>query len=333
MAFRIDPETIHELAMKLLSRGLISATKYENESLRQKLFGVDFSNPIGLAAGFDKNAVGVDHWHKLGFGYVECGTITWHAQPGNPRPRMFRLPADQALINRMGFNNDGAQVASNRLAKTRPRLRVGVNLGKSKITSIEEAPGEYAKSFALLRDSGDYFVINVSSPNTPGLRGLQERAPLLEIIRSIQAVDSSKPLFVKIAPDLADGALDDLISVVHETGLTGIIATNTTVTRTGLQYDPGETGGLSGRPLRSRALEILRHLRVYCPPECVLIGVGGIMDGDDAYERLKAGAHLIQLYTGWIYGGPNTVPQMLRRITERLAEDGFGSLAELRAAN
>jgi dihydroorotate dehydrogenase len=330
MAFRIDPETVHDLAMSLLSRGLVAATKFEDNSLRQRLFGVDFLNPIGLAAGFDKNAVAIDHWHRLGFGFVECGTITWHAQPGNPRPRMFRLPNEQALINRMGFNNQGAGVVADRLARAKPKLKVGINLGKSKITSLEDAPDEYARSFSLLRDRGDYFVINVSSPNTPGLRGLQERAPLLDIIRAIQAVDSTKPLFVKIAPDLEADAIDDVISVVHETGLTGIIATNTTISRNGLKVDPNETGGLSGRPLRTRALEVLAHLRSHCPPECVLIGVGGIMDGDDAYERLKAGADLIQVYTGWIYAGPNGVPHMLHRIVERMNADGFSSLAELR---
>jgi len=319
--------------MKLLSRGLVTATKFEDASLRQNLLGAEFLNPIGLAAGFDKNAVGVDHWHRLGFGFVECGTITWHPQPGNPRPRMFRLPDDQALINRMGFNNDGAQVVANRLSVAKPSLRVGVNLGKSKITSLEDAPAEYARSFSLLRARGDYFVINVSSPNTPGLRGLQERAPLLDIIRAIQAVDSTKPLFVKIAPDLEVGALDDVISVVHETRLTGIIATNTTISRNGLQNDPGETGGLSGLPLRTRAMEVLRHLRAHCPPECVLIGVGGIMNGDDAYERLRAGADLIQIYTGWIYAGPNAVPLMLRRIVERMRADGFSSLSDLRKRN
>jgi dihydroorotate dehydrogenase len=319
--------------MGLLEKGFISAHRFENPGLRQILFGVEFANPVGLAAGFDKNALAVSHWHQLGFGFVECGTVTWHPQPGNPQPRMFRLPGDSALINRMGFNNDGAKIVAERLKGSTAKLPVGVNLGKSKVTELPDAPKDYAQSFRELQNYGDYFVVNVSSPNTPGLRGLQERGPLLEIIHAIQDVDRTKPLFVKIAPDLEWDAISDVIAVAQETGLTGIIAVNTTISRTGLQHDPEQAGGLSGKPLRDRALEVLRHLKANCGPECVLIGVGGIMDGDDAYERLRAGAHLIQLYTGWIYGGPNTVPEMLRRIAERMQQDGVSTLTELRALN
>jgi dihydroorotate dehydrogenase len=333
LAFQVDPEAAHNLAMSFLEKGLISAHRFENPALRQILFGVEFANPIGLAAGFDKNALAVSHWHRLGFGYVECGTVTWHPQPGNPQPRMFRLPEDQAVINRMGFNNHGAKLVAERLKSAHPKIPVGVNLGKSKITELPDAPQDYAQSFRELQNYGDYFVVNVSSPNTPGLRGLQERGPLLEIIRAIQEIDRTKPLFVKIAPDLEWDAVDDVIAVAQETSLTGIIAVNTTIARTGIRRDPNQAGGLSGKPLRDRALAVLRHLKANCGPECVLIGVGGIMDGDDAYERLRAGAHLIQLYTGWIYGGPNTVPEMLRRIAERMQQDGVSTLAGLRALN
>jgi dihydroorotate dehydrogenase len=331
LAFAVDPERVHELAMAMVKQGVVPGAVHANPVLTQNLFGVEFANPVGLAAGFDKNAEAIDRWHRYGFGFVECGTITWHAQPGNPRPRLFRLPADQALINRMGFNNDGATAVAGRLAEARPQLRLGINLGKSKITELIDAPTDYANSYRALRTYGDYFVINVSSPNTPGLRSLQEKGPLLEIIAAIRAVDAEKPLFVKIAPDLEWEAIDDVISVANEAQLTGIIAVNTTIRRDGVTLDPKEVGGLSGRPLRERGLEVLRYLTANTPTEMIRIGVGGIMDGDDAYLRLASGAQLVQLYTGWIYGGPMMVAKMLAQIVVRLEQAGVRSLPELRA--
>ena len=330
LAFKLDPEFIHEIAMAGISRKLFRVGSISDQRLTQTLFGVDFPNPIGLAAGFDKNAVAVNSWHQLGFGHVECGTITFQKQSGNSRPRLFRIPENQALINRMGFNNDGAAIVSGRLRTANPRLRVGINLGKSKVTELADAPQDYAESFRLLRDLGDYFVVNVSSPNTPGLRSLQEKGPLLDILGAIRTVDATKPLFVKIAPDLEFDAVDDVISVVHELGLTGIVATNTTLSRNGLARDPNEAGGLSGAPLRDRAQHFMRHLRSSCDSEKVLIGVGGIFTAQDAYDRIAAGAHVIQVYTGWVYGGPKMVPTVLRGLLDLMDANGIADLAELR---
>ena len=279
------------------------------------VFKTHFPNPIGLAAGFDKNAVAVDRWHAFGFGFVEIGTVTFHAQPGNPKPRLFRYPENEALINRMGFNNEGAQAVAERLRKTNSKIPVGINLGKSKITPVERAAEDYQESYRLLHQLGDYFVINVSSPNTPGLRTLQDKGPLLEIIQAIREVDATRPLFVKVAPDLEYPALDDLIGVVTDTGLTGIVATNTTLSRAGLASDPGEVGGLSGAPLKNKSNEFLAYIRQHVASNCVLMGVGGISSADDVKHKLDIGADLVQLYTGWIYGGPGLVPQMLKELS------------------
>jgi len=335
LAFRFDPEWVHERAMEGLRRGAFRAPSVEDERLGQTLFGVRFANPLGLAAGFDKNAVAVDHWHQLGFGHVEIGTLTWHAQPGNPRPRLFRLPEDKAIINRMGFNNDGAAVVAERLASARPKIPLGVNLGKSKVTELADAPKDYRASFERLRSFGDYFVVNVSSPNTPGLRSLQERGPLTEILVAIREVDATKPLFVKVAPDLEFSALDDVVAVAHEVGLTGLIATNTTLSREGLKSTgevTREAGGLSGAPLREKADAFLAHLAGSCDASMVLIGVGGIMTADDLYRKIGLGAHLCQIYTGWIYGGPMTVPNLLQGLVARMEGEGIGSVAALRGA-
>lgn len=315
LAFRIDPENVHEKVMHLIAAGLIPGppTPLERDSV--ELFGVRFSNRIGLAAGFDKNALAVDQWHRFGFGYVEIGTVTWHAQPGNDRPRMFRLPDDKALINRMGFNNDGAQVVADRLAKGHPKIPVGVNLGKSKITPLEEAHEDYRQSFSVLQEHGDYFVVNVSSPNTPGLRSLQDKEPLLRIFGALRDVNAEKPLFVKIAPDLAESAIEEILGVAVEMRLTGIIATNTTISREGLQTKDAalvaQTGGLSGRPVYERSNEVLALLKRLAPPEMTLIGVGGVFDRADYLKKLELGAELVQIYTGWIYGGPGLVPRLL----------------------
>ena len=327
-AFKLDPERVHEMAMSLLQKGVFRSRWFQDPSLEQDLFGVTFRNPIGLAAGFDKNAVALDHWHDLGFGFVECGTITFHAQPGNPKPRMFRLPRDHALINRLGFNNLGAVHVGTKLAAANPKIPVGVNLGKSKITELADAALDYCESFRIVHPFGAYFVINVSSPNTPGLRELQDKGPLLEIIEAMREIDANKPLFVKVAPDLSSSALDDVLEVAHSAGLTGLIATNTTIGRENLSADPKQSGGLSGRPLKARANEVLRYLYKGSNRDMVLIGVGGIENGADAYEKICLGANLCQLYTGWIYGGPQMIPNALEDMVALLAKDGFKNIVE-----
>ncbi|HEY0868351.1 MAG TPA: quinone-dependent dihydroorotate dehydrogenase [Fimbriimonas sp.] len=330
LAFNFDPERVHEVAMALIEKGTFRAKPFHDARLEQTLFGVRFPNPLGLAAGFDKNARALDYWHLLGFGHVECGTVTYRAQPGNPRPRLFRLPQDRALINRLGFNNDGARAVAGRLASASAQIPVGINLGKSKLTELDDAAKDYQESFRLMHRFGDYFVVNVSSPNTPGLRTLQEKGPLLEILSAMKEVDRSKPLFVKVAPDLETSALDEVVEVVHQAGLTGLIATNTTVGRQGLRNDPGQEGGLSGVPLREKSNAFLSHLYKSCNREMVLIGVGGIFNGADVYLKIRLGAHLCQLYTGWIYGGPHMVPEALAQLVRLLEADGYASLAEAR---
>ena len=344
LAFRVDPERVHEAAMRAIQSGLLRAPSFADARLECDRFGVRFPNPVGLAAGFDKNGVALDRWGGFGFGFVEAGTVTFHPQPGNPKPRMFRVPEAQGLINRMGFNNEGAAALANRLPPSpsgsswrggrgeRPGIRLGINLGKSKVAELADAPEDYAASFRLLHEQGDYFVVNVSSPNTPGLRTLQDAGALREILAAMREVDATRPLFVKVAPDLSCEALDELTEVAVEARLTGLIATNTTVSRDGLARDPGEAGGLSGRPVRERSDAVLAHLYQSVPREMVLIGVGGIMDGDDAYRKIGLGAHLVQLYTGWIYGGPALVPAINRRLVECLERDGFKSLDEARGA-
>ena len=284
--------------------------------LRVRALGLDFPGPLGLAAGFDKDARGTAGLGALGFGFVEVGTVTARAQPGNPRPRMFRLPADRALVNRMGFNNDGAAAAAARLRR-RPRGGpvVGVNIGKTRAVPEQEAAADYAASARAVADVADYVVVNVSSPNTPGLRDLQAadrlRPVLVAVREALDAAPGSRrvPLLVKIAPDLADQDVDAVADLAVELGLDGIIATNTTVSRDGLASSPAEVtaagaGGLSGPPLRGPALAVLRRLRARAGDRLVLIAAGGIETPDDAWERLAAGATLVQAYTGFIYGGP-----------------------------
>lgn len=316
LAFQIDPEKAHEIVMRFITSGLIPGrvTPLENDPV--ELFGVRFPNRIGLAAGFDKNAVAVNHWHRFGFGYVEIGTVTWHAQPGNDKPRLFRLPADKALINRMGFNNDGAVAVAEKLAKSSPKVPIGVNLGKSKITELDDAHNDYRQSFEVLQSLGDYFVVNVSSPNTPGLRSLQDKEPLIRIFNALRTVDATKPLFVKIAPDLTEEAIHEILEVAIEMKLTGIIATNTTISREGLKtQDPklvGQAGGLSGAPVFERSNEVLAYLAANAPKSLTLIGVGGVFTAADYEHKREIGAELVQLYTGWIYGGPGLVPKILK---------------------
>ena len=296
--------------------GLAAELQHPDPRLEQSLFGCRFANPVGLAAGFDKNGVAAAIWHLFGFGFAEVGTVTWHGQPGNPRPRLFRLAAERAALNRMGFNNDGAQVLRRTLERQqlpppgrRPAV-LGINLGKSKLTSLELAPDDYASSLELLSPLADYAVINVSSPNTPGLRELQEETLLRRLVERLRRLPACPPLLVKIAPDLEDDAIDAIARIAYEEGLAGVIAVNTSLNRFGLEQRrlaqtgltlAQEAGGLSGAPLRARALEVLRRLRATAGPALPLIGVGGIDSPESAWERIAAGASLVQVYTGWIY--------------------------------
>ena len=291
--------------------------------LARTVMGLRFANPVGLAAGFDKDARHLPAWAALGFGHVEVGTLTPRPQPGNDRPRLFRLPADKALVNRLGFNNGGADVAALRL-QTRPAgVIVGANLGKNKDTPNDEAVNDYLKAFDALADVVDYLTLNVSSPNTPGLRALQDRAPLQRLLGQVQARNqrraTPRPLALKLAPDLTDEQLLDAAALVVEAGFAGVIATNTTISRAGLRT-PAATvealgaGGLSGAPLTARALAVTRLLRAALPPHVALIGVGGVMTPADAQARLAAGADLLQLYTGLVYGGPAVVTQICQKL-------------------
>lgn len=294
-----------------------------DKKLETEVFGLKFRNPVGLAAGFDKNAEYVEEMAALGFGFVEIGTVTPRPQPGNDKPRMFRLTDDDALINRMGFNNQGVDVAATRLRfiKNRKNIIVGGNIGKNKDTPNDEAVNDYVYCFDALFDVVDYFVVNVSSPNTPGLRDLQEKEPLLNILRTLQNRNNkgglSKPILLKIAPDLTDGQLDDIVELVVESGIAGVVATNTTIGREGLQSNPSlvkEMGGLSGKPLRARATEVIRYLSDRSNGRFPIIGVGGIHSAEDAAEKLNAGASLVQIYTGFIYEGPGLIKTICKKI-------------------
>jgi dihydroorotate dehydrogenase len=328
--------------------GLASAL-YGAHELPIDLWGLKFPNPVGLAAGMDKHAAAVPAWEALGFGFSELGGVTWHAQPGNPAPRMFRAIPDEALINRMGFNNGGAEAMAVKLRAWRERGRwpkhpVGINLGKSKITPNEKAAEDYANSFRLLRPLADFFVVNVSSPNTPNLRALQDKAALDEILAALQEINvaahgqtaASKPetpILVKVAPDLSFEALDEILELAAKRHLSGIVATNTTITRPDrgderLKKIYSETGGLSGRPLRGRSTEIIRHIHRQTGGKLPIIGVGGIFNADDAWEKISAGASLVQVYTGLVYEGPAVVKQIVRGLTERLRERGLNSLLQ-----
>ncbi|MEO5717503.1 MAG: quinone-dependent dihydroorotate dehydrogenase [Chthoniobacterales bacterium] len=325
--FRMAPETAHHFTMRLLRAapqlpgGLALLRSFAPPPHPRTLFGLQFRNPLGLAAGFDKNAVAIPAWEALGFGFVEIGTVTAQPQPGNPRPRIFRYPQEEALINRLGFNNEGAIAIGERLRRLRdsrlaPSIPIGVNLGKSKITPLEEAPADYLQSFQRLAPVADYIVLNVSSPNTPGLRLLQESDALIALLRTVTDENARlplpKPLLLKIAPDLSDEALAEIVAVCEKFELGGMIATNTTLDHGGVTGSD-EAGGLSGAPLRARATEVLRFLR--SQTRLPLIGVGGISDADSAREKLEAGAELIQIYTGYIFRGP----RVLREISAALS--------------
>ncbi len=327
--FRLPPETAHHLAMIGLQTLARSRTALRllkpraDPKLARTVFGVTFPNPIGLAAGFDKNAHALLAWEALGFGFIEAGTITAKAQPGNPLPRLFRLREHGALINRMGFNNDGADAVAARLGQLRqsgrwPGVPVGINIGKTKVTPLEEAAADYVYSFQKLADFADYFVLNVSSPNTPGLRQLQGQAELSSLIRAVQTVNVTRtkpvPLLVKIAPDLDFAQIEEVLELAVQHDLAGLIATNTTLDKSSVSPAQREEGGLSGCPLQARSTEIVRFIceRTTLP----VIAVGGIHDPASAREKLDAGAALIQLYTGFVYGGP----ALLREIARDLAQ-------------
>jgi dihydroorotate dehydrogenase len=323
---RLDAETAHHLGFGALrlalsipgARALARALlRPRDEALRVRALGLDLPSPVGLAAGFDKDARGPEALGALGFGFVEIGTVTARAQPGNPRPRLFRLVEDAALLNRLGFNNDGADAVAARLGRGQARRRtvIGVNVGKTKAVADEHAIADYVESTATLARLADYFVVNVSSPNTPGLRDLQAVARLRPLLTAVRAAldeaspERRVPLLVKIAPDLSDEDVDAVADLAVELRLDGVVATNTTLRRDGLRTDAAHVqalgpGGLSGRPLRARALEVLRRLRARAGDRLVLVAVGGIETPDDAWERIRAGATLVQVYTGFVYGGP-----------------------------
>ncbi|MBE9129202.1 quinone-dependent dihydroorotate dehydrogenase [Coleofasciculus sp. LEGE 07081] len=338
---KADPEWSHEQTLQLLdwldrtgerpfTRLLQSRLQqvfcYADPRLEQTLWGLKFPNPLGLAAGFDKNGVAARVWEIFGFGYAELGTVTLHPQPGNPPPRLFRLLEDKAVLNRMGFNNQGAEALAARLSgvveRLPDRIPIGINLGKSKITPLDQAAADYLGSFRLLKDWGDYFVVNVSSPNTPGLRSLQDAEQLRLILDVLQQENQSqKPLLVKIAPDLEWDAIADVLNLAQTYQLAGIVATNTTIRRDKLNTQiikatgksvTEEAGGISGAPLRQRSTEVIRFIRKQTQGQLPIIGVGGIFTAEEAWEKIVAGASLIQVYTGLVYEGP----WMMRRVMD-----------------
>ncbi|MFR9749897.1 quinone-dependent dihydroorotate dehydrogenase [Nocardia sp. 004] len=341
LMFLVAPERIHHVVFAVLRfatwcpplRWMLRKTLVVDDPiLRTEVFGVEFPAPLGLAAGFDKDAVGVDAWAPLGFGFAEIGTVTARAQPGNPSPRLFRLPADRALINRMGFNNHGAAAATERLRQRRGGVPIGANIGKTKVVEPDAAAADYATSAALLGPQADFVVVNVSSPNTPGLRDLQAVESLRPLLQAV--LDQVRvPVLVKIAPDLSDEDIDAVADLAVELGLAGIVATNTTIRRDGLRTDPDEVaalgaGGLSGPPVADRSLEVLRRLYRRVGNRVVLISVGGIETADQAWERIRAGASLLQGYTGFIYGGPFWMRTIHRGLAQRLRAGGYRNISE-----
>lgn len=334
--FLFPPERAHHLTLRLFAIGLalpgLGAVlrrlyRYQHPSLRRQLFGLDFENPVGLAAGFDKDGKHYRLMANLGFGFIELGTVTPKGQSGNPQPRLFRLPADEGLINRMGFNNDGVDALVERLKKYgKPKgVVIGGNIGKNKTTPNEQAADDYVKCFEALFPYVDYFVVNVSSPNTPNLRDLQEKAPLSRLLQLLQQLNHAKPapkpLLLKIAPDLTEGQLEDILDIARETKLDGLIATNTTISREGLSTPASEVeamgaGGLSGQPVKARATEVIRYLSRRSNGAFKIIGVGGVGSPEDAIEKLEAGADLVQIYSALVYEGPGLV----KRINQALVD-------------
>jgi len=338
--FKFDPEKVHYFVTRNLKRfnrlpGGAAMSRaiwaLNDPRLEKEVFGLKFKNPVGLAAGFDKNADVISEMANLGFGFIEVGTVTPLPQDGNPKPRMFRLPADGGLINRMGFNNMGMDVVAEHIAAYRKNsptsqkgIIIGGNIGKNKVTPNDEAVNDYIKCFDRLFDLVDYFVVNVSSPNTPGLRELQEKEPLMNLLSTLQQRNSkngiSRPILLKIAPDLTDTQLDDIVEIVQQSGIAGVIATNTTIGREGLisaDKLKSETGGLSGKPVTKRSTEVIKYLSEKSKTSFPIIGVGGIHSPEDALEKLAAGASLVQLYTGFIYEGPGLISKINKAILNK----------------
>jgi dihydroorotate dehydrogenase len=334
--FLVNPEKAHYFTFDLLKfflgnsfgRAISSAFfKVKSRKLEKNLFGLTFENPVGLGAGLDKDAKAFDELGALGFGFIEIGTLTPKAQPGNDKPRLFRLIKNEALINRMGFNNEGVDAAVIRLKNKKTNVIIGGNIGKNKVTPNEEAVKDYEICFEALFDVVDYFVVNVSSPNTPNLRALQDKEPLTKLLNTLQTLNNAKakrkPLLLKIAPDLTDSQLDDIIDIVKTTKIDGVVATNTTISREGLNYTKEELdnfgmGGLSGKPLTRRSTEVIRYLKQKSNNAFPIIGVGGIHSAEDALEKLDAGADLLQLYTGFIYEGPALIKKINKAILKRV---------------
>jgi dihydroorotate dehydrogenase len=355
-ALKADPEAVHKQSLALLHSidatptspltklAKASFSQYfcrSEQPLTQSLFGLDFPNPVGLAAGFDKDGIAAGMWQYLGFGFAELGTVTYHPQPGNPQPRLFRLPQDRAALNRMGFNNLGSEAMATALKQRQPSdftIPIGINLGKSKITPLEEAAADYLGSFQRLKDLGDYFVINVSSPNTPNLRDLQAIEPLRIIFDTLQQENQGrKPILVKIAPDLAWEDIAAVVELSQAHQLAGIIATNTTIDRSNLTTQivtatgkkvTDEAGGISGAPVRQKSTEVIRFIHQQTGGTLPIIGVGGIFTAEDAWEKITAGASLIQVYTGWTYNGPWMVDRILVGLLSKLESRGLKSIAE-----
>lgn len=330
--FKYDAEKVHHFVVSVLKfayrfpfgKQILSAMyKIEHPSLVREVAGLKFPNPVGLAAGFDKNAEFTDEMEALGFGFVEIGTVTPRPQPGNDKPRLFRLPADKGIINRMGFNNLGSGVASGKLQYRKSTIPIGGNIGKNKVTPNEKALDDYIACFNELYDNVDYFVVNVSSPNTPGLRELQEKGPLLQILGELQKLNlrkvTPKPIFLKIAPDLTNSQLDDIVDIVLESRIAGVIASNTTLSRSDLRTSNSTVeaigaGGLSGKPLTKRSTEVVRYICQKSNHAFPVIAVGGIMSAQDALEKFEAGASLVQIYTGFIYEGPGLIKSICKSL-------------------
>lgn len=348
MLFALDPERTHEWTLSVLMRsqrwsGLLSGLRkrydYRHPALAVSLWDHQFHNPVGLAAGFDKDARAVQGLAALGFGFIEVGTITPEPQPGNPRPRMFRLPADRALINRLGFNNRGAKAAAKRLARfVSPPVPLGINIGRNRWTPNENALDDYRRCLCALYPYAAYFVVNISSPNTPDLRELQRRQALSSLLAGLQTENlrlshrhaiRPRPLLIKIDPDLDDRHLRDIVAVALDHGVAGVVATNTTVTRDGLtDANAAEVGGLSGAPLAGRSLRTIAQIYRLTGGRLPIIGVGGIMSAADAYARIRAGASLIQIYTGLVYEGPELVREINTRLVQLLQRDGLQRIAD-----
>jgi len=337
LMFRLEAETAHDLGIAVLKSGVLGSGGPPTypEFGEIKRFGLDFANPIGIAAGFDKNGGAINGLAASGFGFVEVGTVTLAPQPGNPKPRMFRLPSDMGLLNRLGFNNDGAAVVAERISRVRPMCVVGVNIGKNKDVAIEAATENYLRCFDLLYAAADYIVVNISSPNTPNLRDLQKAAPLDGLLRALTdrraELGGTKPILIKIAPDLSEAEVENIVGVAMENTIAAIIATNTTLNREGLMTRGVEAlgaGGVSGRPLADTATNIISMIYRLSNGRLPIIGVGGIFTAEDAFTKIAAGASLLQAYTGFIYVGPTFASKVNQGLTEILRRRGFRNLDE-----